>query len=132
MQSKRRWLPGWQRVELVEKCVTEGMTRRQAAAWRRVSVATVQYWVDRWRLATPSERESGVWAEDRPAVPHHQPSRCSEEIHDRVCEARRRTGWGPRLIASELGMAHATVSRCLERRAALAPAAGAARGGQAL
>jgi transposase InsO family protein len=27
-----------------------------------------------------------------------------------------RTGWGPRLIASELGMAHATVSRCLYRR----------------
>ena len=27
-----------------------------------------------------------------------------------------RTGWGPRLIASELGMAHATVSRCLKRR----------------
>ena len=27
-----------------------------------------------------------------------------------------RTGWGPRLIASELGMAHATVSRCLTRR----------------
>lgn len=27
-----------------------------------------------------------------------------------------RTGWGPRLIASELGMAHATVSRCLRRR----------------
>ena len=116
MQSKRRWLPGWQRVELVEKCLIEGMTRRQAAAWRRVSVATVQYWVERWRAAGPAERESGAWAEDRPATPHHQPRRSSEEIHDRVCEARRRTGWGPRLIASELGMAHATVSRCLERR----------------
>jgi transposase InsO family protein len=40
----------------------------------------------------------------------------SDEVHDRVCEARERTGWGPRLIASELGMAHATVSRCLARR----------------
>jgi transposase InsO family protein len=40
----------------------------------------------------------------------------SDEVHDRVCEARERTGWGPRLIASELGMAHATVSRCLQRR----------------
>jgi hypothetical protein len=42
MQDKRRWLPRWQRVELVEKCLEEGMTRRQAAAWRRVSVSTVQ------------------------------------------------------------------------------------------
>jgi len=47
MQSKRRWLPSWQRIELVEKCLDEGMTRRQAAAWRRVSVATVQHWVER-------------------------------------------------------------------------------------
>jgi transposase len=47
MQSKRRSLPRWQRVELVEKCLVEGMTRRQAAEWRRVSVSTVQHWVDR-------------------------------------------------------------------------------------
>jgi hypothetical protein len=32
MQSKRRWLPGWQREELVRKSLEEGMTRRQAAA----------------------------------------------------------------------------------------------------
>ena len=62
------------------------------------------------------ERASGEWAQDRPSTPHRQPGRVSEAVHDRVCEARERTGWGPRLIASELGMAHATVSRCLERR----------------
>jgi transposase len=45
MPDKRRWLPCWQRIELVEKCETEGLTRRQAAAWRRVSVSTVQCWV---------------------------------------------------------------------------------------
>jgi transposase InsO family protein len=116
MLDKRRWLPRWQRVELVEKCLNEGMTRRQAAAWRRVSVSTVQYWVERYRSACEVERVSGAWAEDRPSVPRRQPARCSEEVHDRVCEARKRTGWGPRLIASELGMAHATVSRCLSRR----------------
>jgi transposase len=116
MQSKRRWLPRWQRVELVEKCLVEGMTRRQAAAWRRVSVSTVQYWVERYREAGELERGSGAWAEDRPSTPHQQPARASEAAHDRVCQARRRTGWGPRLIASELGMAHATVSRCLKRR----------------
>jgi transposase InsO family protein len=116
MQDKRRWLPRWQRIELVELCLEDGFTRRQAAAWRRVSVSTVQYWVGRYRSASDAERASGVWAQDRPSTPHHQPRRSSERVHDRVCETRERTGWGPRLIASELGMAHATVSRCLGRR----------------
>ena len=116
MQCKRRWLPSWQRVELVELCLFEGKSRREAAAFRHVAVATVQYWIERYRQASEAERASGAWAEDRPSTPHHQPSRSSDEVHDRVCEARRRTGWGPRLIASELGMAHATVSRCLTRR----------------
>ena len=116
MRDQRRWLPGWQRVELVELCLERAMTRRQAAAWRRVSVSTVQYWIDRYRHADAAERASGAWAQDRPSTPHRQPARVSEQVHDRVCAARRRTGWGPRLLASELGMAHATVSRCLRRR----------------
>jgi transposase InsO family protein len=116
MHDKRRWLPSWQRVELVELCLEQGFTRRQAAAWRRVSVSTVQYWIGRYRAASDAERTSGAWAVDRPSTPHHQPTRSSDEVHDRVCQARRRTGWGPRLIAAELGMAHATVSRCLARR----------------
>jgi transposase len=116
MQSKRKWLPSWQRSELVMLCVEQGLTRRQAAAWRRVSVSTVQYWVGRYQAASEAERRDGSWAQDRPSTPHRQPACSSAETHDRVCETRRRTGWGPRLIASELGMAHATVSRCLVRR----------------
>jgi transposase InsO family protein len=116
MHSKRKWLPGWQRIELVELCVEQGLTRRQAAAWRRVSVSTVQYWVGRYQSASPAQRQDRSWATDRPSTPHRQPQLSSAQTHDRVCEARRRTGWGPRLIASELGMAHATVSRCLQRR----------------
>ena len=41
MQSKRRWLPGWQRIELAEKVELEGWSCRQAAAWRHVAVSTV-------------------------------------------------------------------------------------------
>jgi transposase InsO family protein len=92
------------------------MTRRQAAAWRRVSPSTVQYWIGRFRQASERDRCSGAWAEDRPSTPKYQPRLSSPELHDRVCEARKRTGWGPRLIASELGVAHSTVSRCLQRR----------------
>jgi transposase InsO family protein len=33
----------------------------------------------------------------------------------RICAARRRTGWGPRLIAGKTGHAHATVWRTLKR-----------------
>jgi transposase InsO family protein len=116
MQSKRRWLPSWQRVELVELCLEGGLTRRQAAAWRRVSVSTVQYWIGRYRQASQADRASGAWALDHSSVPRRQPALSSPQVHDRVCDARARTGWGPRLIASELGMAHATVSRCLARR----------------
>src|SRR5215213_2379522 len=116
MQDKRRWLPRWQRIELAEKCLEEGMSRRQAAAWRRVSPSTVQYWVERRRQATPAELASGSWAEDRAAVPKRQPRLTSAQDHDRVCAARLRTGWGPRLLASQLSLPHATVSRCLERR----------------
>jgi transposase InsO family protein len=116
MQSKRRWLPGWQRVELVSLCLDQGVSRREAASYRRVSVATVQYWIGRYRDASDAERAAGAWADDRASTPHRQPARVSEAVHDRVCQARERTGWGPRLIAGELGMAHATVSRCLKRR----------------
>jgi transposase InsO family protein len=116
MQSKRMWLPAWQRVELVSLCLDWGPSRREAASYRRVSVSTVQYWIQRHRSASEAERENGAWAQDRPSTPHRQPARVSEGVHDRVCDARERTGWGPRLIASELGMAHATVSRCLMRR----------------
>ncbi len=35
---------------------------------------------------------------------------------DRICEVRERTGWGPRLIASEVGHPHSTVHRTLQRR----------------
>jgi transposase InsO family protein len=92
------------------------MSRREAASYRRVSVSTVQYWIDRYRQAGEHARRSGKWAEDRPSTPHRQPARVSDGVHDRVCAVRERTGWGPRLIAAELGMAHATVSRCLRRR----------------
>src|SRR4051812_524779 len=94
------------------------MTRRQAAAWRRVAPSTLQYWLDRFRQASDDERRSGSWADDRPSTPKRQPRLSSPELHERVsvCEQRRRTGWGPRLIASELQVQHATVSRCLERR----------------
>ena len=58
MQDKRRWLPRWQRVELVSLCLDRGMSRREAASYRHVSVSTVQYWIDRDGRASEAERGS--------------------------------------------------------------------------
>jgi transposase len=64
------WLPRWQRVELVSLCLDRGMSGREAASYRHVSVSTVQYWIARHRQASEAERENGSWAEDRPSTPH--------------------------------------------------------------
>jgi transposase InsO family protein len=100
-------------VALVEE---EGLTFEAAAAASNVAKSTAHAWVTRWRQAGEAERGSITCLRDRSSAPHRQPSRTSEADHDRICEERRRTGWGPRLIASELDIPHATVSRCLERR----------------
>jgi transposase len=80
------------------------------------SRSTAHDWVLRWRRAGEEERADLTCLEDRSSAPHHRPSLTGEAVHDRICEERRRTGWGPRLIASETGIPHATVSRCLRRR----------------
>jgi transposase InsO family protein len=100
-------------VALVEE---DGLTFEAAAAASNVARSTAHTWVWRWRRASEEERRALTCLGDRSSAPHHRPSRASEADHDRVCEERRRTGWGPRLIASELGIPHATVSRCLRRR----------------
>jgi transposase InsO family protein len=100
-------------VALVEE---EGLTFEAAAAASNVAKSTAHTWVTRWRAAGEAERRSLTCLKDRSSAPHRRPSRTSEADHDRVCEERRRTGWGPRLIASELDIPHATVSRCLRRR----------------
>jgi transposase len=96
--------------------VEGGMSQKRAAARFCVSPATVNRWVVRARQASPGERASGACFADRPCRPHSSPRMLSAADHDRVCAVRQRTGWGPRLIASELGLAHATVHRALRRR----------------
>jgi transposase InsO family protein len=100
-------------VALVEE---DGLTFEAAAAASNVAKSTAHTWVSRWRAAGKKQQQDLSCLRDRSSAPHHQPSLTDEADHDRVCEERRRTGWGPRLIASELGMPHATVSRCLARR----------------
>lgn len=103
------------RRELVRLIIDVGMSERQAAACLSTSPCTAHRWKRRWLTATAEERLSGAWARDRSSRPHRSPRKTSVELERQVCQARERTGWGPRLIAGETGVAHSTVHAILKR-----------------
>ncbi len=96
------------RRELCE-LIAAGVTIRAAGRAFRVSPATAHKWWHRYLEAG----ESGL--ADRSSRPHRCPRELPRAEQERICEARRRTGWGPRLIAGETGHPHATVWRALRR-----------------
>ncbi len=104
------------RLRLVRLVEEDGFTFAAAAAAANVAASTVHCWVSRWRAATEEERGTLVCLQDRSSRPRRSPAMLSETEHDRVCQVRERTGWGPRLVASEVGIPHATVHRALRRR----------------
>jgi transposase InsO family protein len=103
------------RRELVRLIVEMEMSEKQAAACLSVSPGTAHRWKRRWLEASDEQRASGAWALDRSSRPHRFPRQTAAVIERRVCEARQRTGWGPRLIAGEVGVAHSTVHAILRR-----------------
>jgi transposase len=103
------------RHELVRR-IEGGMSQKAAAAAFCVSPATANRWFRRWREASEDERRSLACLHDRSSRPRRTPRMLSAGEQDRICELRERTGWGPRLIASQLGRPHSTVHRTLKRR----------------
>jgi transposase InsO family protein len=97
--------------------VEQGASLRLAAARFGVSVATAHRWWSRWRQASEHQRVSLACLADRSSRPLHSPRRLSAAAERRICAARRRTGWGPRLIAGEVGYPHSTVWKALRRNA---------------
>jgi transposase InsO family protein len=93
----------------------DGLSERAAAAARSGAPPPPHHWSVRERQAGGGERECGAWALDRSSRPHRCPRQTPPEIERRVCEARERTGWGPRLLAGETGVAHSTISAILRR-----------------
>jgi transposase InsO family protein len=91
------------------------MTFRQAAALMSVSPATAHRWWHRYRTASLTERHSLVWAVDRSSRPRRSPRLLSAAAQARICQARRHTGWGPRLVAGAVGHPHSTVWKVLHR-----------------
>jgi transposase InsO family protein len=102
------------RRELV-RLIREGASERQAAACLSVAPATAHRWALREREASAEERATGAWALDRSSRPRRSPGRTDAVIEQRICRERRRTGWGPRLIAGQTGIAHSTVHAVLRR-----------------
>ena len=110
------------RRELVRLIIDLGMSERQAAACLSTSNCTAHRWKRRWLEASPEQRASGDWAWDRSSRPRRSPRRTAAELERRVCAARERTGWGPRLIAGEVGLSHSTVHAILKRHGCSRPA----------
>jgi transposase InsO family protein len=95
--------------------VEAGLSCREAARRRGVSPTTACKWWRRWCEAAVEQRHSLACLEDRSSRPHRCPRLLPPGEQTRICAARRRSGWGPRLIAGETGHPHATVWRTLRR-----------------
>jgi transposase InsO family protein len=103
------------RAEIARLQLEEGLTERAAAAALSVTSGTARRWKQRRLQATPEQVASGSWTRDRSSRPHRCPRQTPAEIEQRVCQARERTGWGPRLLVAETGVAHSTISAILKR-----------------
>ena len=104
-------------VQLVER----GASLRLAAAACNVALSTAHRWVVRWRAATTDERASLACLLDRSSRPHRSPRLLADDLQRRIVEARAQTGWGPRLLAGPLGLAHQTVWKVLHRHGCSRP-----------
>jgi transposase InsO family protein len=106
--------------------IAGGMTLKQAAACFSVSPATAHRWWHRWLEASEEARASLSCLLDRSSRPRRSPRQLAPELAERICECRRNTGWGPRLVGGATGFAHSTVWKVL-RRAGISRAARPAR-----
>jgi transposase InsO family protein len=109
-------------VGLVEE---HGYSLAHAARVAGVAKSTAWEWTVRWRRAGAGERATLACLRDRSSRPRRSPRRTAQALERRILRERERTGWGPRLIAGETGIAHSTVHQVLRRhgrsRAPVAP-----------
>jgi transposase InsO family protein len=95
--------------------VEGGLSCRAAAGRRGVSPTTACKWWRRWQAASVEQRLLLACLEDRSSRPHRMPRLLPAVEQERICQVRRRSSWGPRLIAGEVDHPHATVWRTLRR-----------------
>jgi transposase InsO family protein len=102
--------------------IAGGMTLKAAAAAFRVSPATAHRWWHRWCDASEEAQLTLACLFDRSSRPRRSPRQLAPELAEAICECRRRTGWGPRLVAGATGFAHSTVWKVLHRAGISRPA----------
>jgi len=102
------------RLALV-RSIEGGCSIRAAAESFSVSPATAHRWWKRWRAASDLEHTSLACLLDRSSRPAHSPRRLAPSLERAICDCRRQTGWGPRLVAGATGFAHSTVWKVLRR-----------------
>jgi transposase InsO family protein len=95
--------------------VEDGLSLRAAATAFRVSPATACRWSRRWREANEEQRRTLVCLLDRSSRPRRMPRLLASAEQRRICAARRRTGWGPRLLTVRTGHSHSTIWKVLRR-----------------
>ncbi len=91
--------------------VEDGLSMRAAAVAFSVSPATAHRWWHRW---LDGGRQVSALV-DRSSRPLRSPRLLAGELQERICDCRRKTGWGPRLVAGATGVAHSTVWKVLKR-----------------
>ena len=92
------------RLALV-RAIEGGCSLRAAALAFSVSPATAHRWWHRWLRG--GRRPQAL--RDRSSRPRRSPGLLAIGLQERICDCRRRTGWGPRLVAGATGCAHSTV-----------------------
>jgi transposase InsO family protein len=102
------------RLALV-RAIEEGRSLQAAAVCFNVSPATAHRWWHRWLEAGEEARRSLSCLLDRSSRPHRSPRQLAPELAELICACRRKTGWGPRLVAGETGFSHSTVWKVLKR-----------------
>jgi transposase len=98
------------RLALVS-AIEGGVSLRGAAVAFSVSPATAHRWWHRWLNGGRSPEA----LRDRSSRPQRSPRLLAVALQERICDCRRKTGWGPRLIAGATGFAHSTVWKVLKR-----------------
>jgi transposase InsO family protein len=98
------------RLALV-RAIEGGLSLKAAAGAFSVSAATAHRWWHRW---LDGDRELSSLL-DRSSCPRRSPRLLAAELEERICDCRRKTGWGPRLVAGATGFAHSTVWKVLYR-----------------
>lgn len=121
MQHSNAKLTPAGRRRLVGLVEDHGLSLALAARLAGVAKSTAWEWTTRWRVASASDRASLRCLEDRSSRPRTSPGRTRGRVEELIVFVRKLTGWGPRLIAGRVGVAHSTVHQVLRRRGLSCP-----------